>query len=296
MQITLKQLEAFVAVADLGTFRRAAQHLNTTQPNISNRIAQLEGQLGTRVMERDAGSVRLTPRGRDLLGHARLVLAELDRFVAAAGDLTLFEGVLRLGVSEFVAHTWLHRFMREMRETYPSVDVELTVDMSANLSNALFARDLDLTFQSGPFNRRASGMAELGSSRYVWVANPQLGLHGQPLGASGFNGHRILTHGRGTDPFAQLQEHFRAGPEPVRLVPSSNIAACLQMTVDGLGVACLPEAMLDPFLEDQRLMRLDYGWRPDDLRFAARYLADPVPEYMKGAIAIAQRLSPPLDH
>lgn len=57
-QVSLKQLEAFVAVADLGTFRRAAERLNTTQPNISARIAQLEAQMKVSLMERDAGSVR----------------------------------------------------------------------------------------------------------------------------------------------------------------------------------------------------------------------------------------------
>lgn len=54
-QVSLKQLEAFVAVADLGTFRRAAERLNTTQPNISARIAQLEAQMKVSLMERDAG-------------------------------------------------------------------------------------------------------------------------------------------------------------------------------------------------------------------------------------------------
>lgn len=69
--ITLKQIEAFVAVADLGTFRRAAERLNTTQPNISNRIAGLEAQLRVSLMQRDAGSVRLTQKGQAILARAR---------------------------------------------------------------------------------------------------------------------------------------------------------------------------------------------------------------------------------
>ena len=59
--LRLRQLEAFVAVAEQGSFRRAADRLNTTQPNISARIAALEAQLGQRVMDRDAGRVALTP-------------------------------------------------------------------------------------------------------------------------------------------------------------------------------------------------------------------------------------------
>ena len=71
MRPSLKQLEALIWVGDLGSFRKAADRLNTTQPNISARIAGLETLLGVRLMERDAGSVRLTAKGQDVLGHAR---------------------------------------------------------------------------------------------------------------------------------------------------------------------------------------------------------------------------------
>jgi len=56
MNINFKQIEAFVWVADLGSFRHAAERLNTTQPNISTRISNLEEMIGAKVMERDAGS------------------------------------------------------------------------------------------------------------------------------------------------------------------------------------------------------------------------------------------------
>ena len=61
-QITLKQIEALVYVADLGTFRKAAAALGTTQPNISVRIAAMEDTLNIVLMHRDAGAVRLTEK------------------------------------------------------------------------------------------------------------------------------------------------------------------------------------------------------------------------------------------
>jgi len=71
VKINLKQLEAFVWVADLGSFRKAADRLNTTQPNVSSRIALLEGAMKRKLMERDAGSVRLTSKGIEMLDYAR---------------------------------------------------------------------------------------------------------------------------------------------------------------------------------------------------------------------------------
>ena len=66
---TLKQLESFVWVAKLGSFRATAERLNTTQPNISVRISQLESVLDVRLFYRDSGSVALTPIGHSLLGR-----------------------------------------------------------------------------------------------------------------------------------------------------------------------------------------------------------------------------------
>jgi DNA-binding transcriptional LysR family regulator len=105
VKLSLKQLEAFVWVADLGSFRKAADRLNTTQPNISSRIATLETLLNQSLMDRDAGSVRLTSKGRQLLDHARKVLHAVDDFADASSEAHLIESTLRLGVTEMIVHT-----------------------------------------------------------------------------------------------------------------------------------------------------------------------------------------------
>ena len=290
----LKHIEAFVTVADLGSFRRAADRLNTTQPNISNRIAQLETQLGVVLMERDAGSVRLTQKGKSMLDPARKVLAALDGFVAAADDDTLFRDTLRLGVSEVVAHTWLREFLLQMKARFPNIAVELTVDLSANLSKALFDRDLDLAFQNGPFDHKTRHSLTLGLSPYVWIAAADLDLAQGPLTAADLTRHPILTHARGSVPFRQQEDHFRP-LAAARLVPSSNMATCLQMALDRLGVACLPRAMLTAPLASGALRELDYPWLPAALRFYARHEAEPAPRFVTEAAHLAQRLFPPDD-
>ena len=290
--INIKQLEAFVQVADQGSFRRAAERLNTTQPNISGRIQALEQQLDTRLMTRDAGSVRLTPKGETLLPRARQVLQALDAFVSAADDDALFDGVLRLGVTEMIVHSWLGLYLKTLHQQFPNVMVDLTVDLSTNLSTALFNRSIDLALQSGPFNRATSGALDLGSYPMIWVASTDLGLGGGVLSLRDLSRHPVLTHARGTLPFEQLSDHISAARDvPIRLVPSTNMAACLQMTIDGLGIACLPEAMVMDELRDQRLTRLRYLWVPDELSFHARYDADTVAPYVAQAARIARDIS-----
>jgi len=291
-QISLKQLQAFVAVADLQSFRRAADRLNTTQPNISTRIAALEGQIGRSLMTRDAGSVRLTPMGDKLLQEARNVLLAMDRFLLTAADDSLFDGTLRIGVTEMIVHTWLGEFFSALKERFTNIDMDLTVDLSVNLSRALTERRIDLALQSAPFERQSSGNADLGPLPMLWVGSPQLGMSDKVLSLHELAKHPILTHARGTIPYNQMQDHFSAFSDiSVRHVSSSNLAACHQMTRDGLGVACLPEAMVRDDLKIGTLTPLRYLWVPDALQFYARYDADTCPSFVSAAAELAQQVA-----
>lgn len=292
MSINPKHLAAFVSVVEQRSFRRAAERLNTTQPNISTRIAALEARLGASLMARDAASVRLSPMGERLLPYARRVLGSIDDLIVAAHNDALFEGVMRLGVTEMIASTWLGVFLKALKERFPNVLAELTVDLSENLSSALFNRSLDLALQSGPFDRQITGLVDLGSYPLIWVASPELGIRDGPLTLRDIAAHPVVTHARGTRPYEQLADHV-AGAKAghVRLVPSSNMAACLQMTIDGIGIACMPQAMVRKEIASGRLVQLRYPWTPDPLSFSARYDADTTPPFVAEAARMAAAIS-----
>ena len=289
MNLNLKQLEAFVWVADLGSFRKAADRLNTTQPNISSRIASLEAILNVTLMERDAGSVRLTSKGQELLLHARKVLRTTEDLVEASDRAALYDGVLKLGVTELIVHTWLRDFLKVLKVRFPNVLVELTVDLSINLVKDLFARSIDLAFQNGPFDRQVSGSRDLGSYPLIWVASPSIGLHDRErVSLEELAQHPILTHARDTRPYEQVVAHFGTRRNlPARLVPSNNLSACLHMTVDGMGIATLPAATVSGHLATGELVQIGYDWVPDNLDFMARYDADRSPQFVAKAAEIA---------
>ena len=287
MRLNLKQLEAFVWVADLQGFRRAAERLNTTQPNISARIAALEEALGTTLMTRDAGSVRLTSKGQELLVHARRVLDAADALMVAADQKALIDGTLRLGVTEMIIQTWLRDYLRRLKEVYPRLTVELTVDFSVNLEKGLAERTLDLALQNEPFSRLATGQQEIGAYDLVWVAAPTLGLAPQQT-IETLAAQPILTHARDTRLYEEVSAHFglRRDLSP-RLVPSTDLAACQMMTVDGMGVAVLPLAAVACDLRAGSLVQLQYDWTPEPLHFFARYDAERAPRYVAKAASLA---------
>ncbi|MEM8652262.1 MAG: LysR family transcriptional regulator [Pseudomonadota bacterium] len=273
MNFNLKQLEAFVWVSDLGSFRKAADRLNTTQPNISTRISSLENTLNVKLMERDAGSVRLTTKGQELLKHARKVLVQSDEFLSAVNQNTLHNETIRIGVTEMIVHTWLRSFLKRLKNEYPKLSVELTVDLSNNLKSELFSRSTDMAFQNGPFQRQTSGFVDLGTYAWIWVASPQLGISGtDTVSVADMLEFPILTHSRDTHIFTEIEQYFtNHGEEKPRFVSSSNLATCLFMAVEGMGISAIPKAMVTKELENGELVQLLHDWMPSPLEFRARF-------------------------
>ena len=293
MSINFKQLEALVWAADLGSFSKAAARLNTTQPNISTRIRTLEEFLHLTLLERDAGSVRLTPRGRELTEHARGILSAMDSLISVAGDPSLITGTLRLGVTELLVHTWLQRLLKAIKERFPEMQIELTIDLSVNLSKELNARNIDLALQNGPFDLANLDSHELDTYALTWVAAPVMGLSGDAtLTAQQICKHPILTHARDTPLFTQLSNHFRqVDAYRPQLVPSSNLAACLYMAINGMGVATLPRMMVREAIDRGEVVELSYAWVPESLEFRARFSEKRSPLYVSEIAMLAQEVA-----
>jgi DNA-binding transcriptional LysR family regulator len=287
--LNIKQLEALVWVSDLGSFRKAAHHLSTTQPNISSRIAGLEKMLKVVLMQRDAGSVQLTDKGREILILARNVLREAERIVDIADRPDLVVDRLRLGVTELVACTWLHTYLRSIKAAYPALNVELTVDLSRNLDTDLTSNRLDLTIQTAPFASAATGVIELGTSPYIWVAAPQIAkeLTGR-VTVGDLLPHSVLAHARHTQAYVELVKHVEAKSLPTtRFVSSNSLASCVQMAADGMGVTLLPAALVEKELTVKSLIEIDVNWTPSPLRFAARYQSEKAALYLSHCAQLA---------
>lgn len=293
MSFTLRQLEAFVWVATLGSFRKTAERLSTTQPAISNRIAGLENLLGARLFQRDTGSVRLTSKGQELLPYAEKMLQLASTVHDRTANRSRLSGVLRLGVSETIVHTLLPRFLLELHEHHPGVDVEITVDATVNLRKELVSRNLDLAFLMGPISDYRIANLDLASFPLVWAASPRLGIAiDAPLSIHELARYPILTYARITRPYAEIASHLHTHCDfPVRLFPSSSLSACLQMTRDGIGIGSMPRAIIDRQLADGDLVAVPCQWHPSNLHFTVSYPIVPGNPLGDAAATLARELS-----
>lgn len=292
LNITLKQIETFVWLAALKSFRRVGEQMHTTQPNVSSRISSLEKALDLRLFERDAGSVALTDQGRTLLPIAEQMLQGAEALLRAS-DRTREQSVLRLGVAETVAQTWMHGFLKEINRRHPHIVVELTVDITATLQRSLVERNLDLAFLNGPISELSVTNLPLGTVALVWVASPEIARQlPKRVTAKHLSRFPILTHARNTRPYAEVVDFFKRARTRLDLpVSSSNQAVCLDMAVAGLGIATLPQQIVQPLVKSGKLVVLDCDWKPTPMTFTASYVSMPSRSWVEDAAGLATEVA-----
>ncbi len=139
------QLKSFLTLAETRNFTRAAERLGVSQPTVSQHVRKLEQAAGRVLVTRDTRDVRLTDNGDAMAGFARTILAANDvatRYFSGAA----MRGRLRFGTADDLAITGLPRILREFRQLYPQINLELTVSQSDQLHRRLKAGALDLVF------------------------------------------------------------------------------------------------------------------------------------------------------
>jgi len=291
--MNLKQLEAYLWVAKLGSFSKTAERLYTTQPAISSRISNLEEELRTTLFDRDGGVVRLTPEGQALLEMAEDALGAVEAMRERAGSPAEFSGLLRLGVSETIVQTWLPELLAEMRKTYPSLDVEISVDVTASLRNELVEHALDLAILMGPISEYTVSNTQLCEYPLIWAIRPETPGTGRiKMTMAEMLAYPILTFARNTRPFAEIFEAFRdqTGKTP-RIFPSTSLSACQRMAERGVGIGVVPRISAQRAIEDGRLVEIEAGWHPTPLNFTASYIADPSRPIIERVVEMAQNIA-----
>jgi DNA-binding transcriptional LysR family regulator len=274
--VDFKNIETFVWVVTLGSFRGAAHKLSTTQPAISQRIAQLEDEMGVRLLQRDNRTVLPTPSGRQMMLYAEKLLGLRAEMLSAVRDRSAMRGVLRLGVSETIVHTWLSRLVKNVNVAYPNLSLEIEVDITPNLRARLLAQEIDLAFLLGPLTAPSVRNRVLCDYPNAFVASPALKLPSKTLSAHDLAQFPIITFPRKTQPYELIRSLFNRPDLPaVRLHASASLATVIHMAIEGLGIAVIPTAIVESEIADGRLKMLKTDVAIPSLTFSASWLASP---------------------
>lgn len=287
-RLKLEHLHTFLAVVRFGGISRAAETLNLTQPAVTFRIRSLETALGADLFERSSSGMRLTKRGDMLVGYAEQFqhLSELveEHVVDASG----VDRLMRLGVSETIAQSWLPDFVGALHAAYPMLKIEISVDISINLREQLLRREIDLAILLGPISDYTIDNVVLPEVKMTWYR----AAGESPDSEVDLSKVPIATYARNTRPYRELRAELfeRFGPD-ISLFPSSSLSSCFRMVEAGLGVGALPASLGQSLVKEGKLVEFDPGWAPKPLSFSASYLGEPRSHLIEKAAKVAQKIA-----
>jgi LysR family hydrogen peroxide-inducible transcriptional activator len=279
---TLRQLEYLVAIADLGSFHRAARACGVSQPGLSAQIRQLETLLDLRLLERDRRRVLLTPAGVEVVRRARAVLAEARGLVEAAGALQRpMCGTLRLGVIPTVAPYLLPRALARVRKRYPELRLHLREAQTGDLVAALERGELDVLLLAleAPLGDLATRMLFRDPFHVALPAGHRLAKR-KLLRETDLAGEPVLLLDDGHCLRAQaLAVCSQAGAEEQSDFRATSLGTLIEMVCGGAGVTLLPELSLAiegrrsglavrPFAKPAPHRTVGLAWRPSSGRGA----------------------------
>lgn len=175
--VSIRQLEYLVAVADTRGFHRAAERCHVSQPTLSAQIQQVEGVLGVQIFERDRRGVLVTPAGEEIVARARRILVEVrDLLDAAARVRDPFAGTLRVGVIPTIAPYLLPALTPALAKEHPSLRLAFREEKTADVVRAIGEGRLDCGIVALEAELGGLAHAVIGEDRFV-VALPK----GHPL-------------------------------------------------------------------------------------------------------------------
>jgi DNA-binding transcriptional LysR family regulator len=233
--LDVDSVRAFVRIAELGSFTRAAEAMGTTQATVSLKLKRLEERLGLRLLERTPRYVQLSARGAAFLDHARELLDAHDRALAVLAGA---RQRLTIGISDHVAGPELAALIARMNAQDPQLVIEIRIGSSGDLLQSFDRRELDTVIV-----RLHAGRSDgevLAEEKLGWFAAPSWQHRaGEPLPLA------TLAEPCGVRAIAgKLLD--AAGVPWTEIFVGGGVAAVAAAVMAGLGVAALAPRML-PF-------------------------------------------------
>jgi DNA-binding transcriptional LysR family regulator len=267
LDIELRHLAALQAVAEEGSFGRAATRLGYTQSAISQQIATLERIVNTRLVERPGGPRRvyLTEAGRLLLRHADGIVARLHAAQADLAALAQGEaGPLRIGTYQSVGNKILPALLRRFSKQLPDIEIELRESHADDeLLAAVERGELDLTFSMVPATEGPFEVLELLRDPYILLVPADSPLAGKAQVSLREIGEQPLVSNRACRSIQQVHGQLRSrGIEPNVIFRSDDNGTVQGVVAAGLGVALVPRLTVDE--TDRDVAVIDLGGRVPD--------------------------------
>jgi DNA-binding transcriptional LysR family regulator len=298
----LNSLMIFAKVVETNSFSEAARRLSIPTSTVSRRIAELEAQLGVRLLERSTRSLRLTDVGSEVLEHAQRS-AELGDAVdnIVSNVVSDVSGVLRLSAPPSISDSLVVPLVNGFQGSYPNVRV--SIFFTERYVDHI-AEGIDLVFRFGALKDSSLIARRILTYRHQLVASPSyLKKHKPPKTPHDLLGHRLLsfshwkpenswsfTHANGKD-----RETMTFDP----YLSMNDYVGLAHALMAGAGIGELPPILQPQLIRDERLVEVMPKWRFEALNLSVvhlgnRYLPRPVRMFKEFVVQMAPTLFPKL--
>ncbi|HEX2553990.1 MAG TPA: LysR substrate-binding domain-containing protein [Microvirga sp.] len=233
--LDIDQLRTFVAIADTGSFTRAAEIVHKTQSAVSMQMKRLEERVGRTIFERDGRQSKLTEEGERLLDYARRIVRLNAECIASFDDKEL-TGRVRLGLPDDYADRYLPEILARFARSNPRAEVTVVCEPSPHLIDRVQNGDLDLAIITHVERRGPSEIVR--AEQLLWVTSARHTVHEEaPV---------PLALGRPTCDWRQsATEALERADRPFRILYVSwHSTAVGAAVVAGLAVSVLPESAI----------------------------------------------------
>ncbi|GAE06562.1 LysR family transcriptional regulator [Paenibacillus sp. JCM 10914] len=269
----LRQLNTFRMVASTLNFSRAAEALNYVPSNVTMQIKALEDELGVRLFDRLGKQLVLTTAGKRFLTHIQDVLNKLDEARSVVHDNENLSGTLTISANEVLCAYRLPVVFRLFRSLHPGVRLIFRSVSNQQLKPALFEGAADVVFMlDEPI--RSSGLAVeplLEETFRLFVAPDHPLAKRTVLQLEDFHGEVFLTNEKGCPYRTMFDRSFeKEGIDSITYLEFQSAEAIKQCAISGIGIAFLPEIVVEADIERGELVALP--WQIADLHVYTQML------------------------
>lgn len=244
--MTIRHLQIFVAVADCGKMRAAAERLHISQPSVSQAVRELESYYNIKLFERLSQRIYITETGKKLLPYARHIIDSFETMEGFIND-TSSGNVIRVGGSVSVGTRLLPPMIKSLENEVPDVDVCVIVDNTAAIEGKIQRSELDIAVVEGIVRSDELVKKDIYDDELVLVVGPEHELFNHPgIKLKELTKHALISRESGSVERNQFEQFLLEHDIKMKNKWScSNTETIKKAVLNGEGIAILSRMVIE---------------------------------------------------
>lgn len=253
--MNIENLKTFITLSELKNFTQTADRYYIVQSTVTNRIMELEKELGKKLFTRNRKNVELTEEGLHFLSYAKRIVALETSAIEELSMLHTFSETLRIGTINTVYDCYLNHSIMDYIQTYPDISVKVIIDHSGPLLRMLQDGMIDIAFSYVPLKKNSFLCIPFSTDEVVLVTSPK---------------HQDYKNGIRQSQLPDIQYLYcdfmvQDGSTFIRDMFPKNfsfpfeidkLTHLLPYLMEGIGYTFLPQSLVDKYLEDESLISI----------------------------------------